>query len=443
MAVSFSLTSTFYMIFIAEAVGGGDFISGMHIVGSLIALGLAVQLLFDYPTGGLGDHIGQKYVISLAYICYGVTYLMVSLVTTSTPFWWLVAIYVLRGIGIAQQSGALMAWFDNNYRAAAPDDNERRRYGVFMGKAAMILQVVSTVVLIPGGLLAMSLGRPWVFQLQALICILVAGMSIVLLNDLPEVKATKSKTSVSEYFSVLKEGVRFLWSDPFVTYFLLGGMLAFAVVITWGSLLLFPFYYVYLITDVAVAIFRTVIFIPHIPANERSGVWTEKLDPKKWIPRFRLGELTSFGFFSLLGGIMLLSPPPTANTLLLEIRIPLTELMILQIPESSVLPIILMIVVFTIGSFCWAFRTVLSQRILLDVIPDRIRNSVYSLQPSVANIFALLMIVVFGWILSNFGFPVTLLCLAFIALIALLLIRKGLTYPIPVLNEPDISVEDV
>ena len=430
--VSFSLSSTFYLIFIAEALGGGSYIEGLALVAILVGTMMGVQILLDYPTGGLGDYIGHRYSLACAYFIYAVAYFATSIVTATTPFHLLVLIYVLMGVAMSQQSGALMSWFDNNYRIAAPNDQDRTQYGVVLGRTGMLFSVASTLIMVPGGIAAAILGRPWVFQLQAVICVAIAVTALNVMQDSPELKTEKlKKAAFREYTSLLKDGIRFLWSDPFVTYVVVGGTLALSVMFVWGSLILFPFYFLYLVTDVAVAGFRTVLFVPSVAAEERSGVWSKGLDPKKWIPRFRLGQLTGFGFFGALGMLMIFFPPPANTPSVVDLTIPFTQFVLLQIPEASIIPLFLMIIVFTFGSFCFSFANVLTQRIMLDIIPNRIRNSMYSLQATIANLFAIPMIVLFGWMVPTLGFLATLLCLAIIALFAVFLIKKGLSYPVP------------
>jgi hypothetical protein len=58
MQVAFSISTTFYLIFVANALGGGGdtgYIVGMTYVGILVIIEMAVQTLFDYPTGVIGD----------------------------------------------------------------------------------------------------------------------------------------------------------------------------------------------------------------------------------------------------------------------------------------------------------------------------------------------------------------------------------------------------
>ena len=76
-------------------------------------------------------------------------------------------IYGLMGFGASQESGAFHAWFDNNYRVAMPQDKDRKAYGVFWGKVGFIWQISSTLVLIPGSIIATIFFRELVFQIQA------------------------------------------------------------------------------------------------------------------------------------------------------------------------------------------------------------------------------------------------------------------------------------
>jgi hypothetical protein len=57
------------MIYIAESLGNGDYFAGLTLVGFLAIIQMAIQTALDYPTGALGDWIGQRYVIASALLC--------------------------------------------------------------------------------------------------------------------------------------------------------------------------------------------------------------------------------------------------------------------------------------------------------------------------------------------------------------------------------------
>lgn len=282
---TFVMSTTFYLIFVADALGGGDYIAGLPVVATLVVIQMAIQLALDYPTGSIGDWIGQRYVMASATICYAVAFWPASLVTELTPFWLLVVIYAMQGLGNSQMSGAFNTWFDNNYRVAMPGDSDRKQYGLFLGRVGGVMQVVSTAALIPGSILAAVFGRAWVFQLHVVLALVLTVLGLRFIKDFPEVQAARQeRPTVSRYTKILKDGLGYLWSEPFIKYVVIGSMLAASSIMMWGNLILFQVYFLYLITDAAVASFRTLLFIPGIAAQERSGVWSRRFEAKKRIP---------------------------------------------------------------------------------------------------------------------------------------------------------------
>jgi len=436
---TFVLSTTFYVIFVAEALGGGPgmYLQGMGLVGTLVVIQMVVQIIFDYPTGAIGDWIGQRWIVSSASICFALSFYMLSFVTTSTPFWFLIAIYVLAGLAQSQQSGAWAAWFDNNYRVAMPGDSDRKQYGVFWGRIGMMMQIVATASLIPGSILAVVFSRPWVFQFQAALAIILALISFRLVRDFPEVEAQREKRpDMGQYISILKSGVSFLFKYPFVRYITIGGMIATSSILVWGNLILFPMYYLYLITDVAVAGFRTLLFMPGIFAQERSGIWSRRFEPKKWIPRFRLIQTCGFVFFWVFATIMYLFPPVASESAsIISIYWPFTGIELLTLPLENLLPIALIFTTFVASSFFGGFAEILTQRVLLDVIPNRIRNSMYSLFPTIATIFAIPQIALFGWLITLIGFPLTLASCGLVSLTGVILIIHGFRHEVPKTEE--------
>lgn len=438
--VTYTLSTTFFVIFIAEALGGGPgmYLQGMGLVGTLVVVQMLVQILLDYPTGAIGDWIGQRYIVASASVSYAVAFFMVSLVTSETPLIYLVVVYAIQGFAQSQQSGAWGAWFDNNYRVAMPGDTDRKQYGVFWGRMGMMMQIFATASLIPGGILAVVFSRPWVFQVQGFLALILSVLVFKLVRDFPEVEEQrKGRPEMGEYVSILKGGVSFLFKHRFVRNIVVGGMLATSSIMVWGNLILFPMYFLYLITDVAVASFRTTLFLPNVVAQERSGVWSRRFDPKKWIPRFRFMQTCGFVFFWVFALIMWILPPapPNGNTLIMYW--PFTTVQILTLPLENLLPIAIIFMTFVATSFFGGFAEILTQRVLLDVIPNRIRNSMYSLSPTIATLFAIPQIAIFGWIVAipGIGFPLTLALCGIISLVGVILIRKGFQHEPPEIDE--------
>ncbi len=430
-SISFQISSTFYMIFIAEALGGGSWELGIALIGLLVVIRLVVQTILDYPTGALGDWIGQRWVIASALVCYGIAFYLTSLVTVATPFFIFLAIYVLFGVGASQESGAFGAWFDNNYRVAMPHDKDRKQYGAFWGRVGMFWQIVATLVLIPGSLLALLTGRAWIFQLQAVFSVALAGLVLLKVKDLPGVRDEKKKRSLREYGGLLVDGVKFLGSSKFIAFTILGEVIMISTGILWGEIILWSLYFAYLLNEVAVATFRTIIFVPNAMLRERSGFWSRRFEPKKWIPRFRFLQFCGFSFYLLLTGITFLFPAPLGSPLLITVTIPFTSLPLIQLPLVSIIPVVLIFSTFIVSSFFAGFSGILTQRIMIDVVPSRIRNSLYSLRPTLAMLFAIPLVLYLAQIQQSFGLPLTLLLCSLVALIGALLIKKGFSYPIP------------
>jgi MFS family permease len=431
-AATFQISTTFWMIFIAERLGGGDYIAGLTKVGFLVVVQLLIQVFLDYPTGAVGDWIGQRWIIASAMLCYGAAYWLTSFATPESPFEIFLTIYVLMGLGSAQESGAFPAWFDNNYRVAMPHDIDRKQYGVFQGKLAMIWQAVSTAVLLPGAWLALAFQRTWVFQLQAGLSVILAVLVLIVVRDLPGVRESlQHRPTLRQYGGLLKDGMKFLVSSRFIGFVMLGEVLMWATGTLWWSLLLFPLYFTYLITDIAVSGFRTSIFLPQVFLNERSGVWARRFNPAKWIPRMRLLQFGGFIFYVLLSLCTLFFPAPPASSQLVNIYVPFTNLIYMQIPLASVLPVVLIFSIFLFSTLFETVSGILLQRVMIDVVPTRIRNSLYSLRPTLAMSLAVPMLAFFGFILPLYRFPLTFALAGLLALLGFLATRKGFSYPIP------------
>ncbi|MFW9849782.1 MAG: MFS transporter [Candidatus Thorarchaeota archaeon] len=424
-----TISSTFYIIFVAEALGNGDFIVGMTLVGLLVVIQMTVQTIMDYPTGVVGDWIGQRYILASAFITYGITYYLVSIVTSESPFFLLVIIYALTGFAASQQSGALGAWFDNNYRIANPGDTQRKQYGVFRGKLNMLFWFSNVLIIIPGGILAVWISRAWVFQLQATLCILLAVVAFLLIHDLPGVAETKqARPTLDEYLSLLREGLAFLNSGPFVRYLLLGNMLITSVIAVWGNLVIFPVYYQYLVSDTAVAAMRTIVMIPLVIYAERSGVWAKRFEPRKWIPRMAFIQTAGAVFFWVFSVILFVFPPPSPTSSMLEIMFPGTDILVLAVPSDALVPVFLMMATFFTFGITYSIIGVLYSQVFIDAIPNRVRNGVYSLFPTIILILSIPQISFFGWLIPIGGLSLTLILMGLVSTVGVILLAKAFTH---------------
>ncbi|MHA2071215.1 MAG: hypothetical protein ACXAAR_07880, partial [Candidatus Thorarchaeota archaeon] len=139
--------------------------------------------------------------------------------------------------------------------------------------------------------------------------------------------------------------------------------------------------------------------------------------------------------------LMIVFQPPPASSPMIDYILPGTDILLLRVPVASLVPVFLMIVMFFVGGAFLQLGGVLTSRVFVDAIPNRVRNGVYSLFPTVVLIFAIPQIAFFGWLIPLLGISTTLLLCGCISTIGVLMIRKGLSYPRPWLQEPDYHSE--
>jgi hypothetical protein len=79
---------------------------------------------------------------------------------------------------------------------------------------------------------------------------------------------------------------------------------------------------------------------------------------------------------------------------------------------------------------------------MIDVIPSKIRNSMYSLQPTLIMLASAPLIALFGWLIPLYGFPLTFTICSLVTLTGAMLIQKAFSYPIPKADEVIIASQE-
>lgn len=441
MTAAVSISTTFYLIFVAEALGNGSYINGLALAGVLIIVQKVTQTLLDYPTGTLGDLVGQRWVLASAFLTYSAAFYIVSLVTDSSPFGLFLVVYILMGVAASQESGALDSWFDNNYTVAVPEDRNKAHYGVFMGKLAMLLRISRALVILPGAFIAVLIARVFVFQVQSVVCILIAAASFVLVRDIPVDSKIEQPDNVDvNYYSLLKEAARHIISTPYLKYIILGNTIFLSTGFTWAELIMYPFLYEYLFSDSAVALLMTLVLLVFAILWERSGVWAKKFCSKKWIPWFRFVQSSGALFFWLFAILMLVLPPPLVTSEVIDVVIPFTDILILQIPPLSIMPILVILAIWFTGGIFFTVAAILWMRVLIDAIPNRIRNGVYSLLPTLVVLASIPQVALFGWLMPLSGIPIVLVLSGFVSTAGALFLRKGFTFHYSLIEEENLEL---
>ena len=186
MGTLFSLSGSYFVLYIIDNIG----FKQAGIVLSVIG---ASMMLFDYPTGSLGDYIGQRWVLGIAYSLRGFCFYLFSVAESMNDF---IIVAALFGISDAQFSGSLQSWLDNNYKKIkADDDPERKNYGYTMTRIGTIDGFLFAVAIMIGGFLATTASRVFVFQLQIFLMFI---MMIIVLSSLNCVRSITPPNKPSE-----------------------------------------------------------------------------------------------------------------------------------------------------------------------------------------------------------------------------------------------------
>ncbi|MHA2273998.1 MAG: MFS transporter [Candidatus Hodarchaeales archaeon] len=383
MQFVWSVSDTFYVLFVIDSVGYAQ-------LGILIAISFLLQSVLDYPSGALGDWIGQKWVLFTAFITFGLSF---AILAVAQSFEMLLVVYCLQAIAASQQSGALITWFDNNYKIAADEaDPDRKTYTFFFGRWGLIGNVTGAVSFVIGGFLATVYFRQAVFAFQAVALFVIGVSFLFFVKDFPEVE--RPKKSVRNYVRLLGQGVQVVTKSKGLLLYMLS-ICCFGIVWTvWGNMILYPLYFGYTGSDSGASLFRFTVWMVGLPGAFWASNLAARLDIK-WIPRLQF--LFTILFFPLFIMLTLLFP--------IEKNI------------FNIFAIVGTIFCFQTTIFMLNTSGLLQQRLFLDAIPDENRNSFYSLIPTLILLSGAPAVIIGGFLIIQAGISFTIFCLGLAALV--------------------------
>ncbi len=370
------LSNTFFILFSVDHIG-------FALTGVTLSFTFAVQLITDYPTGSLGDWIGQRRVLALSYIFFGLSFYLMSQARTFEDF---MLIGIVNGLAAGQASGTMLTWLDNNYKIVIGNaDKERKVYGYSRSRVNTMTRVVSAFAFMIGGILATTYTREFVFEIQSIMMMGLVIMVYFLLKDekvqideeILDANGKRQKNGFSSYFY---GGLKFLVTNKPTFFLIFGTAFLFSSFAVWGSLILIPLYFGYTGTDSLASTFRTIVFVTGVPLS----LYTAKISRKfthDHIP------LLTFVFVLLFypGFMILLSIIPIQN-----------ELNLIGLIISIFWLNLLIPTVFDLGA-------ILRQRILIDLVPSENRNAVYSLTPTIISVLGIFLLPIAGVLVEDFG----------------------------------------
>jgi MFS family permease len=364
----------------------------------LIGITFVTQSLLDYPSGNIGDYIGQKWVLFFAMTMFCVSFYLLSISITMNNF---IIIYILFGIAKSQESGAIQSWFEKNYSQFSKEaDPENQIYKKFLGIHQLGIQIIGGVSIVLGGFLSLIASRTVVFQMQMFIYFLLAIASVLFLNDLQNKDFTPLRNNLIVIF---KMGLEFVFLNRQMLFYVLGSIIFNVSWIIWGELVLIPMYYGYTGSDFLAGLFRTLAYFLGLFLVRQGSKLSIRLKNKNFI-----------FFFKLTHGLMVFSP-----YLIVFWIFPLKN-------EFTLFPIITYLIIAFFFPLLDLPAELLEKVFYLETIPNSLRNSYYSLLSTLIAIMSFPGLLLGGFIIDTLGYVSVVMLIIFLLVISTLLILIGL-----------------
>ncbi|MFW9845543.1 MAG: MFS transporter [Candidatus Thorarchaeota archaeon] len=351
----------------------------------ILAVQFAIQAIASYPAGAFGDWIGQRWVLFMAALSYGIGFIVLS---EAIDFFTVLVAFSFVALALSLESGTYIAWFDNNYKLYATEDRDRRIYSQFYGKFTMLQEILTALSFILGGFFLAFIDRQLMFALQGIILLVVSFMLLGFIRNHKDLKRDRRTTRA--YFRYLRGGVTTMIRNKTLRLMVVGLMISGAGWAIWGGLMLFPFYASYALTDTWVAILRSGIFILGAIGVGVAGIISKRIKKlQRWLA---LAVLLTDVVFFLGVYIILQSNPPQSTFVFVSFA--------------------MMALAFALAFSPRYLADVLRPRFYLDVIPNENRNAVYSLLPTLTMIVSIFAVPVGGLLIELIGLEASVLVLA-------------------------------
>ena len=360
-------------------------------LGLLIGVQFFVQASIDYPTGAIGDWIGQKWILITSYIFLGLGYLTFSFADEFSIF---LLAFILIAIGNSQKSGAYQTWLDNNYKLYVPEDKDRKIYSFIFSRFQVLVQLNLFISILSLGFLVDIFGRQWgffVLGISYFVSIILVFFFVTDHNDY--IRPPKQR---KEFFNLISEGLKIGWENKTLRYMILGLIILQGALMIWANLILFPMYESYAKTDARVSFTRAIIWLYGAISMFFLGYLVKRIyNTQKWLGILTMISMPSFFFMFYI------------------------YLQIMPAEENfSLVPWFLLIVAFFLVNTFDSIIQILQPKFFLDLIPDKNRNSIYSLIPTLIMIFNIFTVTIGGYLIKKLTVIPTILVLAGMALVA-------------------------
>jgi MFS family permease len=345
--------------------------------GIYLSLLLLVVFLFDYPTANLSDRIGQRGVIALALITHSIE--IFNLASSDT----LTSLYItafIEGIAVAQFSGTLMAWFDNNYKKIA--NKYDKEYALFVDlKSKLDVSAYFGVFVfsVLGGYVALNYGRMTGLVLESILSLFCMVILLIIMTNLPNVTGQEI-IEKNNALSNFKEGIKYLFSSKSTFLFLISSVFLLIEGSIFIQTMFIPLYYSYTGSEFLIGIAdRIQVLISMVV----------KLFFMQAIMR-KIKNLENYVYLFLLG---LLCNIPVLITMYI---FPFTN-------KLEVIPLVIIWVAFLLLDLFNLLGYSLLMRRLAMTTPSAIRNSIYSLVSSLLTLIVIFVLPIISYIYNTYS----------------------------------------
>ncbi|WP_371801827.1 MFS transporter [Candidatus Lokiarchaeum ossiferum] len=355
-SIAYSSTDTFLLLFFLDQWTYQE-------VSLIFSIQIITQILFDYPTGVLGDWLGQKLVLIFA---FSLKILSLVFLVINPSFLYFILYGILSGLGNSQLSGALDSWFDNKYRDLSGGiDTNREIYTMFQARLYIVYILIAALTCFLSGLIAQNISRRFLFFIEMFFYFVIMLLVIWKIEHKknPEIK----NLSIQAYFDQFRNGLAFIFKRRDM-FFIFIGIAFFETFLNqvWTKLIFIPFYKSYAITDANLGLLRwisliidifLVSFLQRFPSKSKK--------PKLGFVVAEIGIIC--GLMVILGYIVIVPASPT-----------------FQISKF----IGLILIGISLG-IPYRLVYLYYSKVMVDLVPNEIRNSVYSLLPTLILLFSI------------------------------------------------------
>ncbi|MHA1989448.1 MAG: MFS transporter [Candidatus Hodarchaeales archaeon] len=355
-----SLTDAFFIIQASESVG-------LKELTILLAILFLSKALLDFPAGIIADWIGQKSSLVISAILFALSYYQISLAENFSGF---TLAFLALGFAEALQSDTFFNWFDNKYKEIVVEDTEWTIYSKIISRYSMVEMFVLASAYIIGAQLVATFTRSRIFLYQSVLFLLLIFLFLLVIRDY-KIDKTAPKAPRIKLSEIVKGAFAYSFKNRIVFLFLLGSAITGVAIVYWDYFLSILLYKELVHGSdnwigVAIAI---EYFIAGILTG-LLGILTNKIIKfKRWLI---LSLLIAFPLF--FGGIYLFIRDSTLSA----------EFFYIDLAKFFIL--------FTVITIPYYFYKLLNYRLLIDIIPDEFRSSIYSLLTSITFIFGSIVI---------------------------------------------------